>query len=313
LTKTIVRIGTRGSDLALWQTEWVVERLRALHPDVDYRITEIRTTGDRVRDRPLFQAGSVGLFVKELEAALLDGEVDLAVHSLKDMPSRVTPGLAIGAVPEREDPRDALVSRWGHTVDALPQGAQVGTSSRRRAAQLLALRPDLEILDIRGNVDTRLRKAEADPYDAIVLAVAGLKRLGKGDRITEILPPEVMLPPAGQGALAVEVRADDERTRALVAPVDHRETRRAVTAERAFMARLGGGCHVPIGAFAVVDQETLWFRGLVSSVDGQTMLRGGCRGPLTRPEDLGAALAEDLLAKGAEELLDEGKRCVAPE
>ncbi|MGD1993364.1 MAG: hydroxymethylbilane synthase [Anaerolineae bacterium] len=313
MTKDTIRIGTRGSDLALWQTEWVVDRLRALHPAVDFEITEIRTTGDRVRDRPLFQAGTVGLFVKELEAALLDGEVDLAVHSLKDMPSRVTPGLTIAAVPEREDPRDALVSRWGHTVDALPQGARVGTSSRRRAAQLLALRPDLEILDIRGNVDTRLRKAEAEPYDAIVLAVAGLRRLGKGDRITQIIPPEVMLPPAGQGALAVEIRADDKRTQALVAPVDHLETRRAVTAERAFMARLRGGCHVPIGAFAVVDQETLWFRGLVSSVDGQTMLHGGCRGPLARPEDLGAALAEDLLAKGAEELLDEGNRCLAPE
>ena len=302
--KKVVRIGTRASALALWQTEWVVDRLRSLHPHVRFEIVEIRTTGDRVRDRPLFQAGSVGLFVKELEAALIDGEIDVAVHSLKDMPSRVTPGLAIAAVPEREDPRDALVSRLGLTIDALPQGARVGTSSRRRAAQLLALRPDLEILDIRGNVDTRLRKAEAEPYDATVLAVAGLVRLGREGRITQVIPPEVMLPPAGQGALAVEIRADDEETHALAAALDHRETRQAVTAERAFMARLGGGCHVPIGAYAVVDQDHLWFRGLVSSIDGQIVLRGGCRGPADQPEALGSALAEDLLAKGAAELLE---------
>jgi hydroxymethylbilane synthase len=300
----VVRVGTRGSALALWQTEWVVDRLRSRHLHVQFEIVEIRTTGDRVRDRPLFQAGGVGLFIKELEATLLDGEIDLAVHSLKDMPSRVTPGLTIAAVPKREDPRDALVSRLGLTIDALLAGARVGTSSRRRAAQLLALRPDLKILDIRGNVDTRLRKAEREPYDAIVLAVAGLVRLGRGDRITQVIPPKVMLPPAGQGALAVEIRADDERTRNLMSSLDHPDTRRAVNAERAFMARLGGGCHVPIGAYAMVEEGSLWFRGLVSSPDGQTVLRGENRGPIDQPEALGRTLAEDLLARGAVELLN---------
>jgi hydroxymethylbilane synthase len=300
----VVRLGTRGSALALWQTEWVAQRLRALHPHVHFEITEIRTTGDRVRDRPLFRAGSVGLFVKELEAALLDEEIDVAVHSLKDMPSRVTPGLAIAAVPERADPRDALVSRLGLPLDALPSGARVGTSSRRRAAQLLALRPDLEILDIRGNVDTRLRKAEGEPYDALVLAVAGLVRLGQGERITQVFPPELMLPPAGQGALAVEIRAADQDVRSLMAPIDHRDTRRTVTAERAFMARLGGGCHVPIGAYAVVDGEQLWLRGLVSSLDGRRVLRSERRGPADTAGALGRAVAADLLDRGAGELLD---------
>ncbi|MBN1262446.1 MAG: hydroxymethylbilane synthase [Anaerolineae bacterium] len=302
--RDVVRVGTRGSALALWQTTWVVEHLRVLHPHAHFEVIEIRTTGDRVRDRPLFQAGGVGLFVKELEVALLAAEIDLAVHSLKDMPGRVTPGLDIAAMPEREDPRDALVSRLGLTLDALPEGARVGTSSRRRAAQLLAQRPDLEILDIRGNIDTRLRKAAEEPYDAVILAVAGLVRLGLAGRITQVLPPEVMLPAVGQGALAVEIRDDDASTRALVLPLDHPVTRSAVTAERAFMVRLGGGCHVPIGAYAIVDEGGLWLRGFVASPDGQTVIHGDRRGPVDKPESLGSALAEELLAGGALNLLE---------
>jgi hydroxymethylbilane synthase len=253
---------------------------------------------------PLFEAGGVGLFVKELESALQSGEVDLAVHSLKDMPGQLPAGLEIAAVPEREDPRDVLVSRLNLPLAELPAGARVGTSSRRRAAQLLSARPDLVIVNLRGNVDTRLRRAQSEPYDAIVLAAAGLIRLGHADRITETLPPEVMLPAVGQGALAVEVRTADERTRGLVAALGHSTTRCAVTAERSFLGRLGGGCHVPIAAYAVVERDDLWLRGLVSSVDGQVTVRGERRGRMIDLEAVGSDLAEELLGKGAAELLE---------
>jgi hydroxymethylbilane synthase len=252
----------------------------------------------------------VGLFVKELEHALLTGEIDLAVHSLKDMPSQVTSGLDIVAVPERVDPRDVLISRRGLPLAGLSPGARIGTSSRRRTAQLLERRPDFQIVNIRGNVDTRLRKAKSEEYDAIVLAAAGLIRLGQADQITEILSPEVMLPAAGQGALAVEVRADDERARSLVAPMGHPLTLTAITAERAFMARLGGGCHVPVAAYAMVEGGQIWLRGLVGSLDGCAMVRGERRTPVSQAEMAGWALAEELLNQGASELLEwdlEGK------
>lgn len=301
--QTTVRVGTRGSDLALWQARWVMDRLQAHHPDVRFQIVEVTTQGDRDRKTPLHRAGGVGLFVKALEVALLDDAIDLAVHSLKDMPSRVPPALALAAVPERADPRDVLVSPSGTSLLELPAGARVGTGSPRRKAQLLNRRPDLEVVGIRGNVDTRLRKAEGADYDAVVLAAAGLTRLEREDAITEVLPPETLLPAAGQGALAVEIRADDEQTRTLVAPVNHPSSWAAAAAERSFMARLGAGCHVPAAAYAVIDEGDVWLRGLVASHDGQRMIRSERRGPMEQAEAVGQAVAEDLLGRGAGDLL----------
>lgn len=304
--ENLIRIGTRGSTLALWQTNSVVKRLLSQYPEVKFQIKEIKTTGDRVRNRPLFQAITVGLFVKELEAALIDGEIDLAVHSLKDMPSQTTPGLTIIAVTEREDPRDALVSRLGKGLFELPNGARIGTCSRRRAAQLLSTRSDFKILDIRGNVDTRLMKAQQEPYDAIVLAMAGLIRLGKQDLVTQVFEPEMMLPAAGQGVLALEVRADDEYTQKRVATIEHADTRAAITSERTFMAIIGAGCHVPVGAYAQVGEGRIWLRGLVASLDGKTIIWGERRGTIDHSTKLGQDLAEELLSKGASKLLEAG-------
>lgn len=302
MTKQIVHIGTRGSALALWQTQWVVQKLRNHHPDCEFKITEISTTGDRVRNRPIFEANTVGIFVKELEAALLDGEIDIAVHSLKDLPSRTIPGLMIAAVPEREDPRDVMVSRHGLTVEELPPGAKVGTSSRRRAAQLLALRPELSVIDIRGNVDTRLEKAATELYDAIILALAGIKRLGREASITQILSPEMMLPAAGQGALAVETREEDGKTQSLVAVLDHPQTRFAIEAERKFMEILGGGCHAPVAAYAVVTGKDLWLRCLAANINGTTVIKGNRKGSVFDAKKIGHLLAEEILDQGARNL-----------
>lgn len=301
--ENIIRIGTRGSKLALWQTNSVMKGLLSQYPEIRFQIKEIKTTGDRVQNRPIFQAKTVGLFVKELEAALLDGEIDLAVHSLKDLPSKTTPGLTIIAVTEREDPRDALVSRLGKTLNDLPNGVRIGTSSRRRAAQLLSVRPDFEILDIRGNVDTRLKKAEQAPYDAIVLAMAGLIRLGKQDLVTQVFAPELMLPAAGQGVLALEIRADDEYIQKHLASIDHAESRAAINSERTFMATIGAGCHVPVGAYAQVEEGHIWLRALVASLDGKTIIRGERRGTINHSTKLGQDLAEEFLSKGASKLL----------
>jgi hydroxymethylbilane synthase len=247
------------------------------------------------------------LFVKELEYALLDGEIDLAVHSLKDMPSRTPPRLSLAAIPERADPRDTLVSRAGFRLGELPPGSRVGTGSPRRRAQILALRPDLKVVGIRGNVDTRLSKVKEAAYDAVVLAAAGLDRLGRQDAITETLPPETMLPAAGQGALAVELRADDEPTSALVAPVNHTPSWAAAGAERGFMARLGAGCHVPAAAYAIVDESDVWLRALVADMDGKRIVRGERRGAIDEAESLGKSVAEELLDRGAGELLREAE------
>lgn len=298
-----IAVGSRGSDLALWQTRWVISRLQQARPDIEFRIQRITTRGDVVRDRPLPQVGGKGLFVKEIEAALLAGEIDLAVHSLKDMLTELPEGLAIGAVTAREDPRDVLVSRLGLKLAQLPPGARVGTGSLRRAAQLRASRPGLRIVDLRGNVDTRLRKAATEEYDAVVLAAAGLIRLGYSDRITEYLSPQVMLPAAGQGALCVEVRAGDEATRTLVSVVHDSPTEVAITAERAFLARIGGGCQVPIAAYAIVNDGELWLRGLVASSDGSRLLRSELHGSWTEPAALAQALAEEMLAQGADRIL----------
>jgi hydroxymethylbilane synthase len=301
-------VGTRGSALALWQTEYVAAKLRARLPGLEIEVRRVETQGDRVRDRALSRVGGKGLFVKEIEEALLAGEVDLAVHSLKDMPTEQPPGLVLAAILERADPRDALVSSGGRgDLAALPVGARVGTSSLRRRAQLLAARPDLQVVDLRGNVDTRLRKLYEGQYDAIVLAVAGLARLGHDEAFDQALPPEVMLPAVGQGALCVEIRTGDAGTRARLATLDHEPTRQATAAERAFLRRLEGGCQVPIGAYGQVEDGRLWLRGLVASPDGRQVLRDEVAGAAAEAESLGLALAEALLAAGAGPILAAGR------
>ncbi len=299
-------IGTRGSALALAQSEWVAAAIQSVVPGITLRLERIRTAGDRLSDAPLGPAGGKGLFVKEIEEALLDGRVDLAVHSLKDVPAELPAGLTLGVFPRREDPRDVLVSRTGATLDALPEGAAVGTGSLRRQAQLLDHRPDLKVVPLRGNVDTRLRKLDAGEVDAIVLAAAGLRRLGLETRITEFLPPTRMLPAIGQGALAIELRERDLAgdLGAIVVPLDHAETRAAVLAERAFLRRLGGDCQTPVAAHAGIAAGRLDLRAVVASPDGVRVVRGEMNGDAARGEALGAALAEDLLARGARAILD---------
>ena len=303
-TRTFV-IGTRGSPLALAQTELAAAALRAAHPGVALEVRQVRTRGDRDQHTPLAQLGAQGVFVKDIENALRVGEIDLAVHSLKDMPSEQPERLVIAAVLEREDPRDALVSRLGLGLERLPRGARIGTGSLRRQAQLRALRPDLEVVDLRGNVDTRLRKAASEEFDAVVLALAGLVRLGRAAEVTAILPLDVMLPAVGQGAICIEVRADDGEALALARAIDHPATRAATTAERSFLHELGGGCHVPIAAHAVLEGGYLWLRGLVASCDGARVVRGSMSGLPGLAEDLGQSLARQLLAQGSSELLSE--------
>jgi hydroxymethylbilane synthase len=300
---TKVVIGTRGSKLALAQTELIRAALRAAHPGLEVGAETITTRGDVILDRPLSAIGDKGLFVTEIEDALRASRVDLAVHSAKDLPSELPPDMALAACPPREDPRDALLSAGGRRLDELPAGARVGTSSLRRACQLRHLRPDLEIVDLRGNVDTRLRKLHEGQYDAIVLAAAGLRRLGLAEHVTQLLDPELMLPAVAQGALGLEVRAGDEATQALLAPLDDRPTRLAVAAERAFLARIGGGCQVPVAAMARLEGETLRLDGLIGARDGRAV-RGALSGSAGDPAALGAALAEELLGAGGRELLE---------
>src|SRR5215469_16071018 len=277
-------IASRGSQLALWQAHWVQQKLADLGHET--RIEVIKTTGDKITDVPLAKVGTKGLFTKEIEEALLDGRADLAVHSLKDLPTELPPGLTLAAVPAREDPRDAIV---GRRLSELRQKAKVGTSSLRRAAQLRQIRPDLEIESIRGNLDTRLRKLDEGRYEAIVLAAAGLKRLGWGDRIAELLPPEGMCSAVGQGALAIETRASGPGFDACVA-LDHAATRAAVTAERAVLAALGGGCQVPIGAYATVMGPRLRIEAVVASPDGSDLVRGQSEGAVAEAARLGGEL-----------------------
>lgn len=296
-------IGTRGSKLALWQAEWVHARLRQLEPGLSVSLKPIKTTGDKMLDVPLATIGGKGLFVKEIEDALLRGEIDLAVHSMKDVPTRLPDGLEILSIPEREDPRDALISRDGATLDRLAAGARIGTSSLRRQAQLLNVRPDLSILMLRGNLDTRLRKLEAGEYDGIILAAAGLCRLGWADRVTEYLSPDVCLPAIGQGALALEGRADDAFVRELAGRMEHRPTRLAVTAERALLERLEGGCQVPIAAYATIDHDVLAMSALVAGVNGRRLIRDSIHGSVDEAHRLGVHLAECLLERGGGEIL----------
>lgn len=298
-------IGTRGSRLAIWQAEWVQARLRDLAPGLTVTLKRIKTSGDKILDVPLAKIGGKGLFVKEIEEALLRREIDLAVHSMKDVPTALPDGLGILCVPPREDPRDVLVSRGGQSFFHLPRGSRVGTSSLRRQAQLLHHRPDLTIAMLRGNLDTRLRKVRDGQFDAVVLAAAGLKRMGWLDRVTEFLEPEVSLPAIGQGALGLEGRTDDTFLRELLGPLDHPPTRIAVTAERALLDRLQGGCQVPIGAHATVTNGRLVLEGLVAAVDGRRLIRDRVDGGLDEASALGLSLAERLLAQGGDAVLTE--------
>lgn len=286
----------------MWQAEHVAERLRAA-TGREVELLPLVTTGDKILDVPLAKVGGKGLFVKEIEEALLDGRADLAVHSLKDVPTVFPPGLVLGAITEREDPRDALCAPRHRTLDALPQGARVGTSSLRRRAQLLAVRPDLEVVDVRGNVQTRLSKTDAD-VDAVILAYAGLRRLALGDRATEVLDVDRSLPAIGQGALAIEIRDGDAETADAIRTLEHPATRAATTAERALLAALEGGCQVPIAGHATVAGDDVALRGLVASIDGTTVLRVEEKGRVADAEAIGRRAAERLEAMGARKILD---------
>ena len=298
-----IRIGTRGSRLALVQTRSIVDAIRAKHPEVAVEVEIIETQGDRILDRPLSAIGDAGVFIKEIETALLEERVDLAVHSMKDLPSKLTSGLSLAAATERVDPRDVLVSRSASSLETLPRGATVATGSLRRRSQLLALRPDLKVEDLRGNVPTRLEKFDRSTWDAILLAGAGLERLGLATRIRSYIPVESMLPAVGQGALALETRASDRGLAEMVAFLSHTPTERAVVSERSFLARLEGGCRVPIAAYAEIREDKLSLRGYVGAVDGSRHLRREIEGDPSRAESLGGELAESMLAEGAAAIL----------
>jgi len=296
-------IATRESRLALWQAEHVRDLLRKLYPACRVELLGMTTRGDQILDRPLAKVGGKGLFVKELETALLDRSADIAVHSMKDVPMDFPEGLGLYCICEREDPRDAFVSNTYASLDALPAGSVVGTSSLRRQAQLLARRPDLKIQFLRGNVNTRLAKLDAGEYDAIILAAAGLIRLGFEARIRSSISAEDSLPAGGQGAVGIECRTADSEIHALLAPLHHRDTALRVTAERALNKHLNGGCQVPIACYAVLEGEQLWLRGLVGQPDGGLLLRAENRAPLAQAEQLGVQVAEALLAQGAAAIL----------
>ncbi len=306
-----ITIGTRGSKLALWQAEWVKNMLQTHHHGLSVELKKIKTTGDKILDVPLAQVGGKGLFVKEIEDALLRKDIDIAVHSMKDVPTEFPDGLCLSVICEREDPHDAFISgiengefRIRH-FQGLPLEGLIGTSSLRRSCQLRHIRPDLKIHQLRGNVDTRLRKLDEGQYDAIILAAAGVKRLGRSERITEALPPEVCLPAIGQGAVGIECRINDRDTNDLITPLNHRNTSVCVRAERAFLKRLEGGCQVPIAAHAQLKDGMLVMDGLVGSISGKKIIRGHMEGVAENAEDLGISLAEDILMRGAGEILEE--------
>ncbi|MDP2277174.1 MAG: hydroxymethylbilane synthase [Nitrospirota bacterium] len=324
MVKKKVVIGTRGSRLALWQAEWVKSALLKLNPGLTIELNKIKTTGDKILDVPLAKVGGKGLFVKEIEEALLNGEADLAVHSMKDVPTDFPNGLHLAVICKREDPRDAFISQVKSeklkikNFKDLPKGATVGTSSLRRSCQLLSIRPDLKIAQLRGNLDTRLRKLDEGQFDAIILAAAGVKRLGWAERITETIEPEVSLPAIGQGAIGIECRVNDDFINKLIAPLNHSETSICVRAERACLKKLEGGCQVPIAAHARLVQKSedkdcslftvhcsLVMDGLVGSVSGDRIIKSHIEGSPKDAESLGLKLAEDLLSKGAKEILDE--------
>ena len=305
MSTDVLRIATRKSPLALWQAEHVRARLQALHPGLQVELLTMSTQGDRILDSPLAKIGGKGLFVKELEQGMLDGRADIAVHSMKDVPAELPEGLCIGAILEREDPQDAFVSNRYASIDALPESARVGTSSLRRQCQLRARRPDLKILDLRGNVGTRLAKLDGDDYDAIVLACAGLKRLGMAARITAALPPGTMLPAIAQGVIGIECRSEDDTVKALIEPLNHSVTWQRTQAERAMNATLAGGCQAPVAGYAVIGSAGMELRGLVGRPDGSEIIRADISGPAAGAAALGTQLADTLLVRGGRQILDE--------
>ncbi|TCN90728.1 hydroxymethylbilane synthase [Shewanella fodinae] len=304
MSENCIRIATRKSPLAMWQAEFVKAELERIHPGLVVELLPMSTKGDVILDTPLAKVGGKGLFVKELEVAMLEGQADIAVHSMKDVPVEFPEGLGLEVICKREDPRDAFVSNKYQHLEELPQGAVVGTSSLRRQCQLRERRPDLIIKDLRGNVGTRLSKLDAGDYDAIILAAAGLIRLELKERIASFIPAEDSLPANGQGAVGIECRTDDERVKALLAPLEHKETRYRVLAERAMNTRLEGGCQVPIGAYAEIDGDDMLLRGLVGNPDGSQVIRGEVKGHKLDAVALGNSLAEELLSKGAKTILD---------
>jgi hydroxymethylbilane synthase len=299
-------IATRSSKLALWQAEWIKSQIKNIHPDMEVELNKIKTTGDKILDVPLAQVGGKGLFVKEIEEAMLRGEADLAVHSMKDVPTDLPERLHLSAICKREDPRDAFIAGAGiSSFRDLPQGGHVGTSSLRRMCQLLNKRPDIKITQLRGNVDTRLRKLEEGKFDAIILATAGVKRLGYETRITEKISTEISLPAIGQGAVGIECRTDDEFINDLLSKLNHQETWICVSAERTFLKKLEGGCQVPIAAYAQLKDGQLIIEGLVGSLDGKTLIKESMQGKPEDAESLGTSLAEKLLSQGAGKILAE--------
>jgi hydroxymethylbilane synthase len=298
-------IGTRGSPLALWQAHWIKSQLESVHDELTVELVKIKTSGDKIQDVPLAKVGGKGLFTKEIEEGMLRYEIDIAVHSMKDVPIQFPPSLTLSVVTEREDPRDVLISRKDLKLDNLPKGAKVGTGSFRRTTQLLHYRPDLEVVPMRGNLETRLNKLESEGLDAIILAAAGLIRLDMADRISEFIEPEIMLPGGGQGAVGIESRKEDLRTLNLIFPLDHEESHCALEAERSFLTRLEGGCQVPIGVYATIEGEILHLRGLVGSLDGKQILKAERKGSVEDPRALGFQLAGEILEMGADKILKE--------
>jgi hydroxymethylbilane synthase len=305
MSEEILRIATRKSPLALWQANYVSSMLQHHHPDLKIELVTMTTQGDKILDTPLAKVGGKGLFVKELETGMLEGRADIAVHSMKDVPVEFPLGLHLPVICQREDPRDAFVSNTFKTLDDLPQGARLGTSSLRRQSQIAALRPDLQIIDLRGNVNTRLHKLDDGEYDAIILAAAGLIRLDFEERITQFLGTDVCLPAIGQGAVGIECRQDDVRVNALIAPLNDKITMFRVLAERSMNQRLQGGCQVPIAGYAEFEKGLIMLRGLVGQVDGKKIIRGDIAGAPENAEELGLVLAEDLLSRGADKILEE--------
>lgn len=305
MSEDILRIATRKSPLALWQAHYVSNMLQHHHPELKIELVTMVTQGDKILDTPLAKVGGKGLFVKELEVGMLEGRADIAVHSMKDVPVEFPTGLHLAVICEREDPRDAFVCNNFKSLEELPQGARLGTSSLRRQSQIAALRPDLKIIDLRGNVNTRLKKLDDGEYDAIILAAAGLKRLEFEDRITQFIGTDVCLPAIGQGAVGIECRSDDARVHNLIAPLNDNKTQIRVTAERAMNERLHGGCQVPIAGYAEFEHGLIMLRGLVGQVDGKKIIRGDIAGPAENAEELGVVLAEDLLSRGADKILNE--------
>ncbi len=300
-----LKIGTRGSALALSQANWVRGKLRQAHADLTVTLVIIKTIGDKIQDAPLAKIGGKGLFVKEIEEALIQKRIDLAVHSVKDVPTELPAELQLFAITEREDPRDVFIAREAKRLSDLPSGAKLGTSSLRRQAQLLHFRKDLELVPIRGNLDTRLKKLERMKLDGVIVALAGVKRLGFESRVTEVIPPEICLPAIGQGALGIETRKGDENVEERIHFLNDPPSAIAISAERAFLKKLEGGCQVPIAAFAQVVDSTLRIEGLVGTVDGRRLIRHHLQGSIDQAESLGRALAEILLEKGAREILEE--------